>query len=109
MSISDSWPESRFGSAVVDPYKFGRRPRGREPDGNGGESTGRGEGGPASRRVIVGYGLWIFLLSAFVMFSAFFAAYAVLGTSTAGGPSAHDLFDPTRVAVETACLLTSSF
>jgi heme/copper-type cytochrome/quinol oxidase subunit 3 len=43
--------------------------------------------GPASKRVIVGYGFWIFLLSDIVMFSAFFAGYAVLSNETAGGPS----------------------
>ena len=31
------------------------------------------EAGPASKRIIVGYGFWIFLLSDFIMFSAFFA------------------------------------
>jgi len=31
-----------------------------------------------SKRIIVGYGFWIFLLSDIVMFSAFFATYAVL-------------------------------
>ena len=35
-------------------------------------------GGLASKRIIVGYGFWIFLLSDIIMFSAFFAAYAVL-------------------------------
>ena len=59
--------------------------------------------------MIVGYGFWIFLLSDIVMFSAFFAAHAVLQTATAGGPSGHDLFDPGSVALETACLLASSF
>src|SRR5579872_1575908 len=72
-------------------------------------ATGHGEGGPASKRVIVGYGFWIFLLSDIVMFSAFFAAYAVLADSTNGGPAAHDLFDLRNVAVETGCLLASSF
>ena len=33
---------------------------------------------PASKRIIVGYGFWIFLLSDIIMFSAFFATYAVL-------------------------------
>ena len=33
---------------------------------------------PVSKRIIVGYGFWIFLLSDIVMFSAFFATYAVL-------------------------------
>ena len=43
------------------------------------------------------------------MFSCFFAAYAVLSGNTAGGPSGKDLFDLHRVALETACLLLSSF
>jgi cytochrome o ubiquinol oxidase subunit III len=63
----------------------------------------------ASKRIIVGYGFWIFLLSDIVMFSAFFAAYAVLSGETAGGPSGKDLFDLHNVAIETACLLLSSF
>jgi cytochrome o ubiquinol oxidase subunit III len=63
----------------------------------------------ASRRIIVGYGFWIFLLSDIIMFSAFFAAYAVLSGSTAGGPTAAQLFDKGNVAVETVCLLASSF
>ncbi len=62
-----------------------------------------------SKRIIVGYGFWIFLLSDIVMFSAFFAAYAVLSGETAGGPSGKDLFDLRNVAIETACLLLSSF
>ncbi len=72
-------------------------------------ATGRGEGGPASRRVIVGYGFWIFLVSDIVMFSAFFATHAVLQTATAGGPSGRDLFNPVSIVIETACLLLSSF
>jgi cytochrome o ubiquinol oxidase subunit III len=64
---------------------------------------------PASRRVIVGYGFWIFLLSDIIMFSAFFATYAVLSGETAGGPSGADLFNLDIVALETACLLLSSF
>ena len=72
-------------------------------------ATGHGEGGPASKRVVVGYGFWIFLLSDIVMFSCFFAAYAVLQTATADGPSGRDFFDPMRVAMETGLLLTSSF
>ena len=64
---------------------------------------------PASKRVIVGYGFWIFLLSDIVMFSAFFAGYAVLSNETAGGPSGKDLFHLHIVAIETACLLLSSF
>jgi cytochrome o ubiquinol oxidase subunit III len=71
--------------------------------------TGHGAGGPAPKRIIVGYGFWIFLLSDVIMFSAFFAAYAVLFKSTAGGPSAHELFDLRNTAAETAFLLASTF
>lgn len=67
------------------------------------------EAGPASKRIVVTYGFWIFLLSDIVMFSAFFAGYAVLRRATAGGPSGADLFSQGRVAVETACLLASSY
>jgi len=63
----------------------------------------------ASKRIIVGYGFWIFLLSDIVMFAAFFAAYAVLSGNTAGGPSGRDLFDLPNVAIVTGCLLLSSF
>jgi cytochrome o ubiquinol oxidase subunit 3 len=44
-----------------------------------------------------------------VMFSAFFATYAVLLGQTAGGPSGRDLFDLRNVAIETGFLLASSF
>ena len=72
-------------------------------------ATGHGEGGPAPKRIVAGYGFWVFLLSDTIMFSAFFAAYAVLSGATAGGPSAAQLFDVNNVAIETACLLFSSF
>jgi cytochrome o ubiquinol oxidase subunit III len=65
--------------------------------------------GPASKRIITGYGFWIFLLSDIVMFSCFFAAYAVLLGQTAGGPTGAQLFNLPKVAIETACLLLSSF
>jgi cytochrome o ubiquinol oxidase subunit 3 len=61
-----------------------------------------------SKRVVVGYGFWIFLISDIILFAAFFATYAVLTDSTAGGPAGRDLFDVRNVATETACLLTSS-
>ncbi|NDB67741.1 MAG: cytochrome o ubiquinol oxidase subunit III [Methylocystaceae bacterium] len=73
------------------------------------ESRGHGEGGPATKLVIVGYGFWIFLLSDIVMFSAFFAAHAVLQTATDGGPKGSDLLSLRNVGIETACLLLSSF
>ena len=62
-----------------------------------------------SKRIVVGYGFWIFLLSDIVMFSAFFATYAVLMHATAGGPTGRELFDLDNTAIETACLLFSSF
>src|SRR5271154_1593852 len=67
------------------------------------------ETGPAPRRIVVTYGFWIFLLSDIVMFAALFAAYAVLGRETDGGPTAAQLFNQTNVAIETACLLASSY
>src|SRR6202165_5767375 len=67
------------------------------------------EAGPATKRVVVGYGFWIFLLSDIVMFSAFFAGYAVLAHATAGGPGGVQLFNQRSVAIETGCLLASSY
>ncbi len=65
--------------------------------------------GPATKRIITGYGFWIFLLSDFILFAGFYAAYAVLAHATAGGPTAVKLFDLRILAIETACLLLSSF
>jgi len=73
------------------------------------EFTGHGAGGPAPKRIVVGYGFWIFILSDVIMFSAFFATYAVLVDARAGGPGPHQLFDLRNTAAETACLLASSF
>jgi cytochrome o ubiquinol oxidase subunit 3 len=67
------------------------------------------EAGPASKRIVVAYGFWIFLLSDVVMFSTLFAAYAVLVHATAGGPTGAKLFNQNNVAIETACLLASSY
>ena len=71
--------------------------------------TPASEAGPAPKRIVVAYGFWIFLLSDIVMFSALFAAYATLVRSTAGGPAGAQLFNQTSVAIETACLLVSSY
>src|SRR5215831_11887849 len=68
-----------------------------------------GHDGPAPKRIVTGFGFWIFLLSDMVMFSCFFAAYAVLLGQTAGGPIGAELFSLRNVAVETICLLLSSF
>ena len=70
---------------------------------------GRGGGGPAPTRTVVAYGFWIFLLSDFVLFSGLFAAYAVLSSQTAGGPTAVQLFRLPSVFIETMCLLLSSY
>jgi cytochrome o ubiquinol oxidase subunit 3 len=66
-------------------------------------------GGQPTKRILVGYGFWVFLLSDFIMFSAIFAAYAVLSRATAGGPTAAQLFHLDIAAIETGCLLLSSF
>lgn len=67
------------------------------------------EAGPAPKRTVAGFGFWIYLLSDIVMFSALFATYAVLSHSTAGGPGGSLLFRQGTVALETACLLASSY
>ncbi|HEX3348395.1 MAG TPA: cytochrome (ubi)quinol oxidase subunit III [Acetobacteraceae bacterium] len=89
--------------AGIDPYRVGRMGGGRS------EPPRRHETGPAPKRIVVGYGFWIFLLSDIVMFSTFFAAHAVLRGAFAGGPTGRDLFNIPNVAVETALLLASSF
>ena len=67
------------------------------------------EAGPAPKRIVVTYGFWIFLLSDIVMFSTLFASYAVLVHATAGGPGGAQLFNQVSVAIETGCLLASSY
>ena len=86
---------------IADPYRLGHR----GPN----LARGHGGGGPASKRVIVGYGFWLFLLTDIIIFACLFATYAVLAQNTAGGPSAKQIFDLDRVAWETGCLLASSF
>jgi cytochrome o ubiquinol oxidase subunit 3 len=76
---------------------------------HGQRTAEHGAGELVTKRIIVGYGFWIFLLSDIIMFSGFFATYAVLVGSTAGGPSGQELFHLNNVAIETACLLLSSF
>jgi cytochrome o ubiquinol oxidase subunit III len=93
-----------FPSAGADPRRVGH---GRT--GGHGHAATRSEGGSAPKRIIVAYGFWIFLLSDIVMFSALFAAYAVLSGATAGGPTGAQLFDLRNAGAETALLLASSF
>jgi cytochrome o ubiquinol oxidase subunit 3 len=64
--------------------------------------------GPAPVRVVAGFGFWLFLLSDIILFAALFATYSVLSESTAGGPTAVELFDKKHVFLETMCLLASS-
>ena len=80
-----------------------------DPHQLGHDGPPEGERGPAPKRIVVSYGFWIFLLSDFIMFSGFFAAYAVLSGETAGGPSGRQLFELPLVGAETALLLFSSF
>jgi cytochrome o ubiquinol oxidase subunit 3 len=72
-------------------------------------APGRGTGGPAPKRIVVGFGFWLFILSDIVMFSAFFASYVVLQARTGDGPTPHGLFNLQNTAWETALLLVSSF
>lgn len=93
------------GAGTADPYHI-RSHAGaatRQP------ATEHGERSEPSKRIIVGFGFWVFLLSDIVMFSAFFAGYAVLQGARDGGPGPRDLFDITSAAWETAALLLSSF
>ena len=73
------------------------------------EASAHSATGPASKRIVVGYGFWIFLLSDVILFASLFAGYAVLSTAIADGPAGRQIFDVRNVALETACLLASSF
>ena len=55
------------------------------------------------------FGFWVYIMSDCLLFASIFAAYAVLHTSTSGGPSAHELFSMPFILTETLVLLTSSF
>lgn len=74
--------------------------------GSESKAAGHGIGGPAPTSIVVSFGFWIFLLSDIVMFSAFFAAFQVVaGNATQAPPR----FDLSNLAIETWCLLISSF
>jgi cytochrome o ubiquinol oxidase subunit 3 len=53
-------------------------------------------------------GFWIYLMSDCLIFAMLFAAYAVFGTSYAGGPKPSELFELPTVALNTTMLLLSS-
>ncbi|MGO4574206.1 cytochrome c oxidase subunit 3 [Microvirga sp. 2TAF3] len=89
-----------------DPHRLGHRAHGhREPIAG----AGHGATGPAHKRIIVGYGFWIFLLSDIIIFACFFATFAVQREATAGGPTIAEIVDTRRVALQTAALLLSSY
>lgn len=54
-------------------------------------------------------GFWIYLMTDCIIFATLFATYAVLHSSTFGGPSSNDLFSLKTAFAETMVLLTSSF
>jgi len=57
---------------------------------------------------ISAFGFWIYLMSDLVLFSVLFAAYAVLGSNYAGGPTPKELFSLPYVFIETMLLLSSN-
>ena len=66
--------------------------------------------GPAPKRIVTGYGFWIFLLCDIVMFSCFFAAYAVLEDRPPAVRTARETVQPEeRRRSRPVCLLLSSF
>lgn len=54
------------------------------------------------------FGFWVYLLTDFMLFATFFATYAVLRSSTYGGPSGKELFDFPLALVQTILLLMAS-
>lgn len=57
---------------------------------------------------IKSFGFWVYLMTDLVLFSTFFATFAVIGRNYAGGPDAKELFDVPFLFVETMLLLVSS-
>lgn len=55
------------------------------------------------------FGFWVYLMTDLLMFAALFATYAVLHTSSFGGPTPSQIFDLPFALWETLILLTSSF
>ena len=55
------------------------------------------------------FGFWVFLMSDAVIFALLFATYGVMASRTAGGPTAHDVYDIGSAFIETVILLISSF
>lgn len=55
------------------------------------------------------FGFWVYIMTDCVLFASLFATYAVLHTSTNGGPGGKELFSLPYILTETMLLLTSSF
>lgn len=55
------------------------------------------------------FGFWVYLMTDCILFGTLFATYAVLHTSTFGGPTTKDLFSLSTALTETLLLLASSF
>ena len=55
------------------------------------------------------FGFWVYLMTDCVLFASLFATYAVMRSSTFGGPTGADIFKLPSVLLETMFLLTSSF
>jgi cytochrome o ubiquinol oxidase subunit 1 len=89
-------------SAGTDPHRLGH-------DGDRETPLSARHDGPAEKHIVTSFGFWVFLLTDIVMFSALFATYAVLSGATDGGPTPQMLFNRSTVAVETVCLLFSTF
>ena len=53
-------------------------------------------------------GFWLYLMSDCLIFAMLFAAYGVFGSSYAGGPQPHEIFELPLVALNTSMLLLSS-
>lgn len=94
--------EVAAGTSKADPNRLGHR-GGADDDGT------QPPWAPTDKRIVAGFGFWLFLLSDIIMFSALFAAYAVLHKATNGGPGGMELFRVSTVGVETVCLVLSSF
>jgi len=55
------------------------------------------------------FGFWVYIMTDCVLFASLFATFAVLRTSTFGGPTGVQIFHLPYILVETIALLTSSF
>ncbi|HEU0196085.1 MAG TPA: cytochrome o ubiquinol oxidase subunit III [Nevskiaceae bacterium] len=54
------------------------------------------------------FGFWLYLMSDAFIFACLFACYAVLGRHYNAGPTGHEVFDLSELAVSTGALLLSS-